>query len=105
MDRIEEAGMACGYEFHVIGFFVSPDSSIVEVENRGVAPLYYDAFVTVNGVRSGTSLRYLAPGESVICPVSAGGESPKLTIESDRLVTGQFIEFKASCRTSLNVDI
>jgi hypothetical protein len=95
MDRIKKAGMVCGYRFHIMRFLVSSDSSIIEVENRGFAPLYYDAFVAVNSVRSETSLKYLAPGERIVCPVPAGGDTPLLTIECDRLVPTQKIGFDA----------
>ena len=34
------------------------------VTNRGVAPIYHDAYLAVNGVRSERSLKGLLPGES-----------------------------------------
>lgn len=95
MARIRDAGMACGYRFTISSFRASSDSSIVEVRNDGVAPMYYDAFVTVNAVRSEESLRFLAPGASITCHVASGGQSPALTIESDRLVPGQTIQYDA----------
>ena len=72
-------------------------SSVTEifVENVGIAPIYYDAFVTVNGVRSQDSLKYLRPGDVKKYDVASGGVSPILTIESDRLISGQEIEFEA----------
>ena len=91
--RIKQASMASGYMFKVISFFSKQDSSMVSVKNIGIAPIYYDAFITVDGVRSSTSLKYLLPGDSIVCPVSAGGTKPELTITSDRLVEGQEIEF------------
>lgn len=95
MNRIKAAGMICGYKFHITGFLVSADSSIVEIENRGVAPPYYDVFVAVNGVRSDISLKHLAPGERVVCLIPAGGDTPELRIECDRLVAPQKIGFEA----------
>ena len=92
-ERIEQAGRASGYLFKIISFLSKTDSSLVAVKNVGVAPFYYDAYVTVNGVRSDVSLKLLAPGDSVLCPVAAGGNDPVLTIESDRLVDGQEIEY------------
>ena len=50
MDRIRAAGMACGYKFRVLAFEASPTRSRVTVTNTGVAPIYHDAFVAVNGV-------------------------------------------------------
>ncbi|QEH37817.1 hypothetical protein OJF2_64080 [Aquisphaera giovannonii] len=94
-DRIREASMACGYRFRVARFEASPTRSEVTVENKGVAPIYHDAFPAVNGVRSNDSLKGLLPGQSRTFAIASGGESPKLTIESDRLVRGQRIEFDA----------
>jgi hypothetical protein len=91
--RIKQASMASGYMFKVSSFLSKQDSSLVTVKNVGIAPIYYDAFITVDGIRSTVSLKYLLPGDSIICPVSAGGVQPELTITSDRLVEGQEIEF------------
>jgi len=98
MERIREYGMACGYRFRVTAFEASDSESRVTVLNSGVAPIYYDAYVTVNGVRARNSLKYLQPGESMRFEVSSGGRSPKLTIECDRLVAGQRIEFEADLK-------
>lgn len=94
-DRVREAGMACGYRFRVTAFRASATRSEITIANTGVAPLYYDAFPTVNGTRAQTSLKGLLPGESRTFEAPAGGASPTLTIECDRLVKGQRIEFDA----------
>jgi hypothetical protein len=93
--RIKSAGMASGYRFRINAFSSSDDSSIVEVENTGVAPLYFDAYMAVNDVRAKESLKHLAPGSTLTCRIPSGGEAPKPTIECDRLVDGQTIEFEA----------
>jgi hypothetical protein len=95
MERIAAAGMATGYQFQIIGFKASDTQSLVTVRNIGVAPLYYDAFVTIDGVRSQESLKGLLPGQSKEFTITAGGRTPELTIECDRLVPGQKIEFEA----------
>jgi hypothetical protein len=95
IERIKEHSMACGYKFKVTDFKANGTTSQVEVENTGVAPIYYDAYVTVNGVRSANTLKYLQPGESRLYSVNSVGESSKLAIECDRLVPGQKIEFEA----------
>ena len=92
-ERIKQASMASGYQFKIVSFKTKTDSSVVVVKNGGVAPIYYDAFVSVNGVRSPQSLKLLAPGESLECAIAAGGDNPLLTIESDRLVPGQTIGY------------
>lgn len=93
--RIRDAGMANGYRFRILSFQSKDSSSRVEVTNEGIAPLYYDAFVTVDGVRATDSLRGLLPGQTQLYTVAAGGDAPELTIECDRLVSGQVIEFDA----------
>lgn len=94
-ERILEASRACGYRFQVTRFQAAADRSEVTIDNRGIAPLYHDAFPTVNGVRSKTSLKGLLPGQSLLFAVSSGGTAPRLTIEADRLVPGQRIEYDA----------
>lgn len=94
-DRIRAAGQACGYRFRVERFRASRSACEVVVANVGIAPLYHDAFPTVNGVRAEGSLKGLLPGERREFRIDAGGERPTLTIESDRLVPGQRIEYEA----------
>lgn len=94
-ERIKEAGMANGYQFEIVSFESSANQSKVTVTNNGVAPIYYDAYITINGIRANKSLITLLPGEQKQYLVEAGGNSPLLTIESDRLVDGQQIQFDA----------
>jgi len=94
-ERILEAGLKCGYRFRVTRFAASADRSSVTVRNDGIAPIYFDAFPAVGGKRSRTSLKGLLPTESRTCDIAVGGATPTLTIESDRLVPGQRIEFDA----------
>jgi hypothetical protein len=100
MDRIREHSLACGYRFRVTAFEASDTAARVTVTNSGVAPIYYDAFVAVNGVRARESLKGLLPGEERRLTIPSGGASPKLTIECDRLVPGQRIEFEADLEGS-----
>jgi hypothetical protein len=96
MDRIAAAGLACGYRFHIRAFEASPSRSRVTVSNSGVAPIYYDAYVAVNGVRGGKSLKGLLPLQAQTDEIASGGATPKLTIACDRLVPGQSIQFEAN---------
>ena len=50
--------MACGYHFKVTGFETRPKESRITVTNTGVAPIYYDAYPAVNGVRAKDSLKF-----------------------------------------------
>lgn len=93
--RIQAAGLANGYRFRVTRFGASATRSEIDVQNTGIAPIYYDAYVAIDGVRSPISLRGLAPGATITCPVARGGDGATVTIESDRLVPGQVIGFDA----------
>lgn len=93
MERIKAASMYMGYRFKINSFQVSENASIVEIENVGVAPFYYDAYVAVNGVRASESLKLLNPGEILTCEINSGGDNPVLTIESDRILPTQTIEY------------
>jgi hypothetical protein len=97
-ERLREHGMSCGYRFQVTAFETSPNAARVTVSNKGVAPIYYDTFVAVNGVRAKESLKGLLPGESHRYDVASGGANAKLEIECDRLVPGQRIGFEANLK-------
>jgi hypothetical protein len=92
---IRQAGMGCGYRFRVVRFAASSSASELEMKNIGIAPIYYDAFPAIGGVRSPESLKGLLPGEMRTFRVASGGSSPDLAIECDRLVPGQTIEYEA----------
>lgn len=98
--RIREAAMSMGYRFEIRDFCVNEGvCASVLIANVGVAPIYKDAFVSVDGVRGSFSLRYLMPGEStwiqISCPAT---KASKPTIECDHLVPGQKIEYQASVK-------
>jgi hypothetical protein len=90
--------MACGFRFQVTAFDTSPSAARVTVSNTGVAPIYYDAFVAVNGIRAKESLKGLLPRESHRFDVASGGANAKLEIECDRLVPGQHIGLDANLK-------
>jgi hypothetical protein len=94
-ERIKQAGIASGYNFRISSFKSSETNSIVDVQNTGIAPIYYDAYVAVNGVRATQSLAGIRPGAGRSFGIAAGGATPNLTIECDRLVDGQVISFDA----------
>lgn len=97
--RFKEAAMSMGYRFRIEDLRVKGNVAAVCISNFGAAPIYRDAYVAVNGVRSKSSLQQLMPGTSCWVEVSDSSISPgncNLTIECDHLVTGQKIEFEAN---------
>lgn len=100
-DRIVEASSSMGYRFTVLDFKVKAGKgSVVCILNNGVAPIYHDAFVSVNGVRGSYNLRQLMPGESVWVEIDDADvpASPTVSIACDRLVPGQSIGFDADVK-------
>jgi hypothetical protein len=100
--RIKEAGLAAGYRFTVTGASASEKATTVTIRNDGVAPLYYDAWPSLKGTRSTSSLKGLQPGASksfmiAAVPPSGSRDISKLfSIACDRLLAGQTIQFQAS---------
>jgi hypothetical protein len=92
---VRSAGMTCGYRFRVNRFVTSSSVTELEIENTGIAPIYYDAFPTIDGIRSKATLKGLCPGETKQFRVLTSTETPTVTIECDRLISGQKIEFEA----------
>jgi hypothetical protein len=97
-DRIRSAGMACGYRFEVTKFEASETRSRVTIRNIGIAPIYHDAYVSINGIASKTSLKGLLPEEQRTFEIAAGGQNPQLAIECRRLVPGQKISYVADLK-------
>ena len=96
MDRIEEAGMATGYRFKITALEKSSSTVRGTIKNTGIAPIYYDSYVAVNGVRSSETLKGLEPGGALNFSMAVEtGDTPIVTIECDRLVAGQKIEYDA----------
>ena len=95
--RIKEACMSMGYKFQVDDFRVKPGTgAAVKISNVGVAPIYRDAYVAVDGKRGEYSLKNLMPGESKWIKIDSSkvSEESIVTIECDHLVSGQKIQFQ-----------
>ena len=103
-ERVYEASSYAGYKFEITGYAVNKISAAVRVKNIGIAPLYHNAYVTVNGVRSEKSLKGLLPGEEATFTVAGiqigDSETPELTITGDKLLKGATIPYKASLNGS-----
>lgn len=97
MDVIKQAGLATGYKFKITFYRSSATETRITVKNIGIAPLYYDAYLTVDGKKATASLKLLQPGVekeySVNTPATTGSV---VAIQCDRLVPGQKIEYEAS---------
>ncbi len=100
VDRVKEASMNSGYRFKITSFQVSNTEAKVKVKNTGIAPIYHNAYVTVNGVRSSVSLKGLLPNATMEYTVSGltigSSDTPTLTITSDKLLTGATIPYQAT---------
>ena len=96
-ERIAEAAMSMGYRFEIRDFQVKEgDGAAVLIANVGVAPIYRDAYVEVEGVRGELNLRTLMPGDEAWVTISCKAKkSSRPTIACDHLVPGQEIQYQA----------
>lgn len=93
--RVAQAGMASGYRFQILACETNGTDSRFTVTNIGIAPIYRDAYITVDGVRAEESLRGLLPGEERTCVVkNAVATSRNVRITSDAILPSQEIEFE-----------
>ena len=98
--RITEASMSMGYRFEIRDFQVKEgEGATVLIANVGVAPIYRDAFVEVEGVRGDLNLKTLMPGsqQRVLVPCKATSAS-RPVIVCDHLVSGQEIQYQADIK-------
>ena len=99
-ERIAEAAMSMGYRFEVRDFKVKEGKSAeVLIANVGVAPIYRDAFVAVEGVRGELNLRTLMPGDEAWVTIACDAKTTsRPTIACDHLVEGQEIQYQADIK-------
>ena len=84
------------YRFRITACETNGVNSRIVVKNTGVAPIYRDAYITVNGVRASESLYGLLPGEQKTFDIrNAVATSENVTITSDFILTSQQIQFDA----------
>lgn len=105
-ERVYEASSYAGYKFEITGYAVNKVSAAVRVKNIGIAPLYHNAYVTVNGVRSEKS-KGLLPGEEATFTVAGlkigDSETPEVSITSDKLLKDATIPYKANLSANAEV--
>ncbi len=95
LERIKEASLHTGYKFEVTKLEKSDTQIFLTVKNIGTAPIYYDAYFSINGHKSRESLKTLIPNQEKIYTINyTGNETLKITCE--RLLKGQTIDFKRS---------
>lgn len=96
--RFSQAGMAAGYRFCVTDCRTDGRQTQLTVTNRGIAPIYRDAYFAIGEERSATSLRGLLPGDtitvSIAAPLSGKKDAPPLRIVSDAILPTQQIQFE-----------
>lgn len=97
-ERIKEAGIASGYTFKIEDFKMKNDTVAVKITNSGIAPIYRDAYVTINGTRSTYSLKSLLPDSTQWLKIPFDKKQPILSIECDYLLPNKKIEFKANIK-------
>ena len=68
---------------------------MARITNTGVAPIYRDAYLTVGGERSKTSLKGLLPGDEITMSFGRATDGTDVTIESDYILPTQKIQFDA----------
>jgi len=104
--RIAEAAMSMGYRFQIKEYKIKTGTgAAVLISNVGVAPIYRDAWVAVDGLRGDYNLRGLMPDEEVWIYI----DDPKISadvrpaIECDHLVPGQKgIEYETAAKCPLH---
>lgn len=97
LDRIRDAGMKCGYKFHIEKLETDGSETRGIITNRGVAPIYFDTYPAVldsgTEARSRVSLKHLLPGEQRQFTIPAKATPSNFRLACDRLVDGQQIPF------------
>lgn len=96
-ERFRAGSMATGYRIEVKQCETDGMTTRLTVGNKGIAPLYRDAFFAIGDVRSLTSLKGLLPGEerTIEIPVYLTS-AENLHIVSDCILDTQEIEFAAA---------
>ena len=99
-ERIAEAAMSMGYRFEIRDFQVKEgEGAAVRIANVGVAPIYRDAFVEVEGVRGDLNLRTLMPGDEAWVTIRCKATTAsRPSIACDHLVSGQEIQYQADIK-------
>ena len=95
-ERFLAGSMATGYRFVVTDCQTNGKSTRITVTNKGVAPLYRDAWFAIDNVRASVSLKGLLPGDElqIEIPVAPNADASNIRIVSDHILPNQTIEFE-----------
>ena len=95
--RFREAALASGYDLRLVVAKADGHSLSVEIANKGVAPLYHDAFATIADtkgtefVAEGT-LRGIQPGETRMLTFVFDGAPPPDAVQRLRLTSPKLLK-------------
>lgn len=107
--RFKECSMATGYHFEVTNCETDGMQTRLNVTNKGIAPIYRDAYFAIGSVRSEQSLKGLLPGITTEVSIAAplhinvnGYAIKEPQIVSDYILDTQKIEYDYSTTTGIN---
>ena len=95
-ERFLNGSKATGYRFVVTDCQTDGSSTRITVTNKGVAPIYRDAWFEISGVRASASLKGLLPGDElrIEIPATPNADASNISIVSDYILPHQTIEFE-----------
>lgn len=95
-ERFLAASMATGYRFVVTGCQTNGKSTRLTVTNKGIAPIYRDAWFAVSDTRSSVSLKGLLPSDELVIeiPAAPNADGSNIRIVSDCILPAQTIQFE-----------
>ena len=96
-ERFRAASMATGYRFVVKDCQTDGANTRITVRNEGIAPIYRDAWFSIDETRSTTSLKGLLPGQEITIQIPAAPNTGSdIRIVSDFILPQQTIQFESS---------
>ena len=95
-ERFLAGSLATGYRFVVTQCQTNGTSTRLTVTNKGIAPIYRDAWFAIGNTRSSVSLKGLLPGDElrIEIPAAPNADAGNIRIVSDCILPNQTIEFE-----------
>lgn len=94
-DEIKNASLLTGYKFEITEDLIVGDHREITVKNLGTAPIYYHAYLKVDGVISGNSLKGLSADKSIVCTLNTISEFNPVIV-CNRILVDQEITYHAA---------